>query len=67
MKLDFSKTIKQLSQIQKRFNETNNPTEMYALLQAVNYIADDLQFTDDHWLIERCRLGMLRENGIDTD
>jgi chloramphenicol O-acetyltransferase len=67
-KLDFSELICQIKAIEHKFNLSTSPTERYALLQAINHIADfQLRFADDHWLIEQYRHAMLREQGIRTN
>jgi hypothetical protein len=66
--LDFSKILKQLKAIENKFNLSTSPTERYALLQAINHIADEqLRFEDDHWLVEQYRQAMLREQGIEVE
>ena len=40
MKLDLSEIIKKIKTIEKRFNATIDPTERYALIQALNHIAE---------------------------
>lgn len=63
--LDFSGVITQIKEIEHKFNLSSSPTERYALLQAINHIADkQLRFTDDHWLVEQYRQAMLREQGV---
>ena len=42
MKIDLSGPIKQLQRIQKEFNTSDDPTERYALIQALNHIAENV-------------------------
>ena len=67
MKLDFSEAIKQIKDIEKRFNKSQSPTERYALICAFNHlVSEQLPFKDDHWLYNETRKAMLREQGINV-
>lgn len=68
MKIDLTSIIKQLKDIEKRFNASQSPTERYALLQCLNHIAEhQLKYDPEHWVMEQHRTGMMREQGIDPD
>lgn len=66
MVLDFSNIIKNLKDIEQQFNNTKSPTTKYALLEALNHLAEhDIKFTDEYWL-KTWRDSMLREQGIEV-
>jgi hypothetical protein len=41
VKLDFSEAIKQIKEIEKRFNKSQSPTERYALICAFNHLVSE--------------------------
>ncbi len=49
MKLTFKEIIKNLNIIEKKFNISNDPTERYALIQALNHIAEKELPVHGHW------------------
>jgi hypothetical protein len=58
--------LKQLKDIEVKFNASDSPTERYALLNALNHICDEeLRYADDHWVMEQYRKAMLSEQGVD--
>lgn len=63
MILDFSDIIKRLQLLQKQFNETQDATQRYAILQAIDHIGKVEIPATDHWL-ETYRKAMLRDKGI---
>lgn len=64
--LDVSHHLKQIEDIIKKFNNTVNPTERYALLLAYNHICEE-QMPIHNWIEEQARDGMLRHNGVKVD
>jgi hypothetical protein len=68
MRIDLKGIIKQLKEIETKFNASQSPTERYALLQALNHLCDhQIRYADDHWVMEQYRKAMLSEQGIDPD
>ena len=66
MTLDFKNAIKKLRDIQQAFNHAESATDRYALLEALNHLAEnEIKFTDEYWLGE-WRKAMLREKGMDV-
>jgi hypothetical protein len=66
MELDFSDAIKKLKDIEQSFNYSESATTKYALLQALNHLAEhEIKFTDDYWL-KMWKDAMLREQGIEV-
>jgi hypothetical protein len=65
MTLDLSDYIDRLKAIEQRFNKSNDPTERYACIQAINHIAEkELPFHD--WVEEQYLEAMLRTHGANT-
>jgi hypothetical protein len=65
--LDLSDAINKLSDIQLNFNNAESPTTRYALLQALNYLAEhEIKFTNEHWVMKTMKDAMLREQGIEV-
>jgi hypothetical protein len=66
MILDFKDDIKKLKDIEQQFNHTKSATTKYALLQALNHLAEhDIKFTDKYWL-KTWQDAMFREQGIEV-
>lgn len=66
MTLDFSYAIKKLKDIEQSFNNADSATQRYALLEALNHLADnDIRFNDEYWL-KTWRDAMLREQGVEV-
>lgn len=66
MLINLSDSIKKLKDIEQQFNHSQNATEKYALLQALNHLAEhDIKFKDEYWL-KTWRDAMLREQGIEV-
>ena len=66
MRMDLGSIIRQLKSIEIKFNQSNSPTERYALLNALNHICDnDLRYAEDHWVMEQYRAAMLSEQGVE--
>ena len=66
MRMELGGILKQLKSIEIKFNQSNSPTERYALLKALNHICDkELRYADDHWVMEQYRKAMLSEQGVD--
>ena len=62
MTLDFSDIIDRIKNIEHRFNKSKNPTERYALIQAINHIAKhELPIID--WLERQYYEAMLEAHG----
>lgn len=62
MQLDFSDIINRLKLIEKKFNETEDATKRYALIQALNHIGEKEIPIHGAWE-ETYRKGMLRKEG----
>lgn len=63
MILDFSNIIEHLKKLQDEFNNTQDATQRYAIMQAINYIGrEQLPFSDFN--MECYRKAMLRERGV---
>lgn len=65
MILDFSDIIERLQKLQKQFNETQDATQRYAILQAIDHIGKIEIPTTDHWM-ETYRKAMLRDKDINV-
>lgn len=63
MQLDFTEVIKQLKKIEKDFNASNDPEERYALLCALNHLAEQELPIHGHWE-DSYRKAMLRNRGV---
>lgn len=63
MKFDFKTIIENLKKIEKEFNESNKPMERYALICALNHIAEHELPVHGHWE-DTYRKAMLREKGL---
>jgi hypothetical protein len=62
MQLDFNDIIERLKKIQRRFNASEDSTKRYALIQALNHIAEKELPIHGHWE-DIYREGMLRKHG----
>lgn len=49
MQLDLSKSIEKLKKLQDKFNSTHNSMERYAILQAINSVAENDIAIHGHW------------------
>ena len=65
MTLTLDEIIKKLKIIEKKFNATKNPTEKYALIQALNHIAEKELPVHGYWE-DTWREVMLKEHGANT-
>jgi hypothetical protein len=63
MKLDFSDIIKQLKKIETDFNASDDPEERYALICALNHLAEQQIPIHGHWE-DTYRKAMLRNRGL---
>jgi hypothetical protein len=65
MTIDLTEILDKLKKIQVEFNASKDPTERYALIQALNHIAEkELPFHG--WMEDQYREAMLRTHGADT-
>ena len=66
--ISFESVIKKLKALEKAFNGTQDPTQRFAIMEAVNYIAEhELPFKktgNDAWFWKQHYEGMLRDNGV---
>jgi hypothetical protein len=62
MILDLSKIINKIKKIEKSFNETDDPLKRYALIQALNHIAEK-ELPIHGWIEEQYYTAMIRLYG----
>ena len=62
MKLTLKEIIHKLKVIEKAFNESDNPTARYALIQALNHIGEEEIPIHGYWE-NLYRTAMLKDNG----
>jgi len=63
MKINLNDQIKQIQQIQRKFNISKDPAERYALIQALNHIVE-VQMPIHDWVEKQLREAMLRQQGV---
>lgn len=66
MRIDLSEIIKKLETLQKRFNASENPTERFAIIEAINHIGmNEIPFKEGNgeWVYKQHYDAMLREQG----
>jgi len=66
MKLTLDKIIKKLKTIETNFNNTDDPTKRYALLQALNHIGEKEIPFHGYWEDAYLK-SMLKEHGADPE
>lgn len=49
MKLNYKDTIDELGNLVEQFNKTDDPTERYALIQAINHLAENHVSLHGYW------------------
>lgn len=66
--ISFDNVINKLKDLEKAFNATQDPTKRFAIMEAVNYIAEnELPFKktgNDGWFWQQHYEGMLRDHGV---
>lgn len=64
MNLDMSRVIDKIKKLEKQFNLSQDPTERYALIMALDHIAEhDVPVPD--FMRETYRKAMLHDHGVD--
>ena len=53
MNIDFSWLRDKLTSLENEFNTTDDPIRRFAIIQAINHIAEhELPFKKDHWIYD---------------